>query len=115
VESCQAEHIRSTEAIMPTQNVGQATLAQRLREVREEMFGEDGVPLLAEALHLPARTWTNYEAGANIPARVLLRLSEVSGASPLWLLTGDGEPYPERDRRGVPALSVAVPGRRDRA
>ena len=69
VESYQTEHIRSMEAIMPTQSVRQSTLAQRLREIRVELFGLDGVPLLAEALHLSTRTWRSYEAGANIPAK----------------------------------------------
>jgi hypothetical protein len=93
---------------MPTQYVGQATLAQRLREVREELFGEEGVPLLAEALHLPARTWRNYEEGVNIPARVLLRFADISGSSPLWLLTGKGGRYLKRDPLSVPVPSVAV-------
>lgn len=97
---------------MPTQNVRQVTLAQRLREIRVELFGEDGVPLLAEALHLPARTWRDYEAGVNIPARVLLRFVEISGSSPLWLLTGEGGRYLERDPLGGPASSVVVAGHR---
>src|SRR5262245_64114696 len=97
---------------MPTQYVGQATLAQRLREVREELFGEDGVPLLAEALHLAARTWRSYEAGVDIPARVLLRFVEISGLSLLWLLTGEGRRYLKRDPLDVPAPTVAVSGHR---
>jgi hypothetical protein len=96
------------EAIMPTKNVRQATLARRVREVREELFGAGGVPLLAEALDLPARTWSNYEAGVTIPATVILRFLEISGASPHWLLTGEGQPFLERHRPGVPAGSVAV-------
>jgi hypothetical protein len=103
------------EAIMPTQNVRQATLAQRLREIRVELFGRDGLPLLAEALHLSTRTWRGYEAGANIPARVLIRFVEISGASPRWLLTGEGGRYLKRDPLGVPASSGAVPGHRDQA
>jgi hypothetical protein len=89
---------RSREVVMPMQNGGPATLAQRLREIRREVFGEEGVPLLAETLRLPVIVWRNYEAGANIPARVLLRFSEISGASLLWLLTGEGEPFLRRDR-----------------
>ncbi len=100
---------------MPTQYVGEATLARRLREVREELFGEGGVPLLAEALHLPPIIWMSYEAGANIPARVLLRFAEISGSSLLWLLTGDGGRFPEWDCPGVPSLSIAVPRYRDGA
>jgi hypothetical protein len=92
---------RSSEVIMPTQDVRQATIAQRLCEVRQEVFGTDGGPVLAAALHLPARTWRSYEAGANIPARVLLRFSEISGASLLWLLTGEGGRFADRGRSGV--------------
>lgn len=94
---------------MPTQYVGEATLARRLREVREELFGEDGVPLLAEALHLPPVIWVSYEAGANIPARVLLRFAEISGSSLLWLLTGRlGAPRSGAAPEFPP--SIAVPG-----
>jgi hypothetical protein len=63
------------------------------------LYGEAGDRLLAEALHLPADAWRGYEAGANIPARVPLRLIDVSRVSPLWLLTGEGEPFGE----GAPA------------
>jgi hypothetical protein len=64
------------------------TLAGRVREVRRERYGESGAPMLAEVLGLPARTWLNYEAGVTIPAEVILRFIEVTGADPYWLLTG---------------------------
>src|SRR3954468_16311055 len=69
------------------------TLAGRVREIRLEQFGEHGGPMLAEALGLPPRTWWNYEAGATIPAPVILRFIEVTGANPGWLLKGEGEKY----------------------
>ncbi len=34
-------------------------LAQRVREIGVERFGEGGGPLLAESLGLPERTWHN--------------------------------------------------------
>jgi hypothetical protein len=74
-------------------------LAQRVREIRVERFGEDGGPLLAEILGLPERTWANYEAGVTIPALVVLHFVEVTGANPRWLRTGQGEKYGDR-RRG---------------
>ncbi len=83
---------------MLSRNNRHAGLARRLREIRQEVFGEEGVPLLAEALHLPYGAWRNDEAGARIPARVLLRFIETSGTSALWLLTGEGEPFLGRDR-----------------
>lgn len=103
------------EVIMTSRNVLQATLARRVREIRRALVGEDGGPLLAEALDLPARTWRNDEAGVMIPATVILRLIEISGASPHWLLTGEGEPFVERHRPGVPTRSVAVRGLCDQA
>ena len=68
-------------------------LARRVREIREELFGENGAPLLAATLDLPLRTWTHYENGCMIPANVILRFIEVTAASPHWLLTGEGDRY----------------------
>ena len=74
-------------------------LAQRVREIRVERFGEDGGPLLAETLGLPERTWHNYESGVTIPALVILRFVELTGVSPRWLRTGKGDKYDD-PRRG---------------
>ncbi len=68
-------------------------LCQRLRQVRMELYGENGGPMLAEALGLPYRTWINYESGVTVPALVVLRLIELTGASPHWLLTGEPPRY----------------------
>ena len=68
-------------------------LARRLREVRRDLFGEQGGEMLAESLQLPMRTWRNYEAGVSVPASLLLRFVEVTGVSPHWLLTGQGPKY----------------------
>jgi hypothetical protein len=72
-------------------------LARRIRQIREESFGEHGGPLLADALQLPFRTWLNYEGGCTIPAQVILRFIEVTDAHPHWLLTGEGSKYVMRD------------------
>ena len=75
-------------------------LARRVREVRRELFGEHGGPLLAEALRLPHRTWLHYESGVTIPAEVILRFIVATGANPGWLLTGEGDRYgPDRQAR----------------
>jgi hypothetical protein len=111
VEGDQTKLIRAREATTPTQDVEPADLARRLREIREEVFGEQGVPPLAEALHLSAIVWRSDEAGAEIPGPVLIRFVEISGASLLWLLTGEGDRFPRRARSGVPTRSVAVRGR----
>lgn len=72
-------------------------IARRVREIRDESFGENGGPMLAEALELPFRTWLNYEGGCTIPAQVILRFIEQTGAHPHWLLTGEGEKYQASD------------------
>jgi hypothetical protein len=79
---------------------GGVGLARRVREVREELFGEHGGPVLASALGVPSRTWVNYEVGVVIPAVVILRFIAVTGAAPQWLLDGTGERYVRGGRRG---------------
>jgi SOS-response transcriptional repressor LexA len=68
-------------------------LSDRLREVRQDLFGEHGGPELARRLNLPARTWYNYETGVTVPAEVLLTFIEQTGTNPIWLLTGNGARY----------------------
>ncbi len=70
-----------------------ASISKRLREVRQELFGEHGGPELARRLDLPARTWYNYETGVTVPAEVLLSFIDQTGANPVWLLSGEGERY----------------------
>ena len=67
-----------------------ASLSRRLRDIRQEIFGDHGGPELARRLGLPARTWYNYETGVTVPAEVLLGFIEQTGANPIWLLTGEG-------------------------
>jgi hypothetical protein len=82
----------------PTVRVNvKALISNRLREVRQELFGEHGGPELARRLNLPARTWYNYETGVTVPAEVLLSFIDQTGVNPLWLLNGDGPKY----RRGL--------------
>jgi hypothetical protein len=82
----------------PELNITPGVLARRVREIRRELFGEDGGPRLADVLHLPARTWMNYEAGVAIPAPVILRLIDATGVSPQWLLSGRGPRYHGSER-----------------
>ena len=80
-----------------------ASLSRRLREIRQELFGDHGGPELARRLNLPARTWYNYETGVTVPAEVLLTFIDQTGANPVWLLSGEGPKF----RRGLTDLSVA--------
>ncbi len=80
-----------------------ASISRRLRDVRQELFGEHGGPELARRLNLPARTWYNYETGVTVPAEVLLSFIDQTGANPVWLLTGEGDRY----RREVEASALS--------
>ncbi len=84
-----------------------ASISRRLREVRQELFGEHGGPELARRLSLPARTWYNYETGVTVPAEVLLSFIDQTGANPFWLLSGEGERY--RREADVSVLSDLSP------
>jgi hypothetical protein len=70
---------------------GNNALAHRLREVRVEMYGEHGAPLLAADLGLLPTTWARYESGVEVPGLVILRFINLTGVAPGWLRTGDGE------------------------
>lgn len=75
-------------------------LAERLRQIRTELFGERGGPEMSRRLNLPVRTWYNYEAGVTVPAEVLLRFVELTGVEPLWLAKGKGPRF-RTDMRGA--------------
>ncbi len=75
-----------------------SSLAQRVREVREELYGVHGGPLLAESLKIPFRAWHEYEVGATIPAQTILRFIEITDVNPHWLLTGEGDRFQSASR-----------------
>ena len=74
----------------------QVVLAERLREIREDVYGEHGGQELADVLDVPPATWLNYESGVTAPAEIVLKLIVMTGVNPLWLLTGEGEMYDQR-------------------
>jgi hypothetical protein len=89
-------------------------LAERLKKIRVELFGEHGGPKLAQLLGIPARTWYNYEMGVTVPAEAILRFIEVTSVEPRWLLSGQGEKYqrgsPESVAGDGPRVAVRLPG-----
>lgn len=117
-----ARAISSTkEPMLPMINDDPRTLAQRVRQLRVECFGEDGAAAMANALRLPTRTWLNYEAGVTIPALIILRLIEACATNPRWLLTGQGPRFIQGDTTGAElpldedeAGTLAVASRPDR-
>ena len=88
-------------------NWRRAGLAQRLREIREDLYGEYGSQFLADALEIPLQTWLNYESGVVMPAEIVLQLLVMASVNPYWLLTGQGEMYDQRSeeqRQGTGVL-----------
>jgi DNA-binding transcriptional regulator YiaG len=72
-------------------------LADRLREIREDLCGEHGAQFLADALKVRVETWLNYESGVTAPAHVVLKLIDIARVNPHWLLTGQGDPHDDRN------------------
>jgi hypothetical protein len=68
-------------------------LAERLRLLRSELYGDRGGPELARRLGLPIRTWYNYESGVTVPAEVVLKIIELTSVEPMWLLHGEGAKF----------------------
>jgi hypothetical protein len=76
-------------------------LGARLRAIRVEVFGEDGIDIISEKLGVAPRTWQSYEeVGEVMPAQTLLRFIELTGADPLWLMRGEGRKYRKARRKG---------------
>ena len=78
-------------------------LAERMRILVREAYGEEGNNYLAAMLGIPPETLRNYEAGCTIPAEVILAVIQITGVHPNWLLTGAGPRY----LPVVPAASIA--------
>ena len=68
-------------------------IASRLREVRDDLYGANGVDSIAKALNVPVATWLNYESGVTMPGELLLTFLVLVGVDPNWLLTGEGERF----------------------
>ncbi len=85
---------------MPNWDELKRNLAHRVKEIRQELYGENGGPLLAEALHVTFRCWLEYEEGVSIPGEVMLRFLELTNVNPRWLLAGQGPQYRDRHDTG---------------
>ena len=75
------------------ENLTNEEMAARLREIRQDMYGEHGAQFLADDLGVPLRTWMNYESGVVMTPPVVLRFILIANVTPHWLLTGRGKKY----------------------
>jgi hypothetical protein len=83
----------------------QLELADRLREIREDVCGENGGQVLADALKIPPQTWLGYESGVVVPVKILLQLMVMARVDHHWLLTGQGRKYVPRSDEYAPGNS----------
>jgi hypothetical protein len=83
-------------------------LAARLAHLRIELFGQEGVPEMAERLGIPSQTWKNYEAGLPVPAVIFLKVLELTSVDARWLLNGEG-PMMRRARNDLGEITDLSP------
>lgn len=69
-------------------------ISGRLVWVRRRVFGERGRATLSRAIGVSPSTYNYYEKGRQMPADLLAKVAQVTGADLRWLLTGDGSPFP---------------------
>ena len=88
-------------------------LAERLAQLRSELYGDRGGPEMARRLGIPVRTWYNYEGGVTVPAEVILKIIELTSVEAVWLLHGEGPKFrnarPDRvPAGGTPSVTIGA-------
>jgi len=82
-------------------------IAQRLKKVRE--FKKLSQSQLAKLLGVSQKAISQWERGERaIPATILKQLQEHLNLNPLWLLTGEGEPFVTPQGEGVKKKTLQV-------
>jgi hypothetical protein len=79
-------------------------LAERLAQLRAELYGDRGGPEMARRLGIPVRTWYNYEGGVTVPAEVILKIIELTSVEAAWLLHGEGPKFRSARPERVPSV-----------
>jgi len=70
-------------------------LSERLARLRQTVFGPRGRAAFSRALGISPSTYNYYEKGRQPPADLLAKAAQCTGADLKWLMTGDGQPFPE--------------------
>ncbi len=71
-----------------THKLDSAAIIARIRQVREAHSGKRGKALFSKELGLNPSTYNYYENNRIPPAEILLKISQITGVSMEWLLTG---------------------------
>lgn len=86
-----------------------AAVAWRVIELRRERHNSRGAAAFARELGIPERSWYLYEHGTAMPGELLLKIVELTGVEPMWLLYGTEPKYrtqgdgidPEHERKAA--------------
>jgi len=70
-----------------------ATIPERLRWVRESLFGRRSKTAFARKLGMTLMQYDYYERRAALPLESLPRVMELTRVHPKWLYSGAGEPF----------------------
>lgn len=68
-------------------------MAERLREIREDLYGAHGAQFMADRLNIPLKTWLHFESGVVVSGQTILKLIVETNVNPRWLLSGQGPKY----------------------
>ena len=75
-------------------------LSERMRAIRLELFGPDGLRVAGQSSRRFRKQHWQMEINGPIAGHFILGFIEVTGANPSWLLRGAGERYQEMRPRG---------------
>ena len=106
-ESAQSQAVARRNSFMARRKTTQGSilakkaLAERLADLRVELYGEQGGPEMARRLGIPVRTWYNYECGVTVPAVDLLKVMKLTSVEALWLSDGTGPKFRDFRSEGV--------------
>ena len=81
------------------------SISQRIRIARTEKEIEQGT--LAAKLDVARRTVQRWEKGEQVPdSNYLMRIAKITGVTPHWLLTGDGDMYAKPSEAAILPLAT---------
>ena len=68
-------------------------IGRRLARLAADRHGSRGGAAMARELGVCPRTWTGWACGCAMPGEILLRVIDLTGCEPLWLLDGRAPVY----------------------
>lgn len=82
------------------------SLSQRIRQARTQKNFDQAK--LAAKLDVATRTIQRWESGEQVPdSNYLMKIAKVTGVTPHWLLTGEGDIYPKPSEAKVLPLTTS--------